>query len=270
MHDSDILVRARGLSRSYRKTIKAEGLSGSLKSLFRREKLVVDALADFDLEIRRGEMLGVIGPNGAGKTTLVKLLSGIMRPDSGKLEVLGSRPRDREFAFLSRMALVMGQRSQLWWDLPASDSFLLNKAIYGIPEERYRASLARLASSLEIEALLNSPVRSLSLGERMRMEFAAAMLHEPELVFLDEPTLGLDAPAQRRIREFLARENRERGMTLVLTSHYMEDIRSVCPRSVMILKGRKAFDGPTEELFKDAPREASLAEAVERLYEGEL
>jgi ABC-2 type transport system ATP-binding protein len=267
MHNDTIIVRARRLSRSYTKTIKAEGLSGSLKSLFHKEALTVAALRDFDLELGRGEMLGVIGPNGAGKTTLVKLLSGIMRPDSGELEVLGSRPRDRRTDFLSRIALVMGQRSQLWWDLPASDSFLLNKAIYGIPEARYRASLARLASSLEVEGLLGSPVRSLSLGERMRMEFAAAMLHEPELVFLDEPTLGLDAPAQRRIREFLVRENRERGMTLVLTSHYMEDIRHVCPRTVLILKGGKAFDGPTSELFEGAPSESSIAEAVERLYE---
>jgi ABC-2 type transport system ATP-binding protein len=270
MNESSIAVRARGLSRSYKKTIKAEGLVGSLKSLLRRESLVIDALGDFDLELERGEMLGVIGPNGAGKTTLVKLLSGIMKPDSGNLEVLGFRPRDRKAEFLSRITLVMGQRSQLWWDLPASDSFLLNKAIYGIPEERYRASLARLASSLEVEGLLGSPVRSLSLGERMRMEFAAAMLHEPEIVFLDEPTLGLDAPAQRRIREFLLRENRERGITLILTSHYMEDIRSVCPRTVMILKGRKAFDGGTAALFEGAPSEASIAEAVERLYEGRL
>jgi ABC-2 type transport system ATP-binding protein len=270
MHDSTLSVRARGLSRSYKKTIKAEGLAGSLKSLFKRETLIVDALGGFDLDLRPGEMLGVIGPNGAGKTTLVKLLSGIMRPDSGRLEVLGHSPRERKAAFLSRIALVMGQRSQLWWDLPAVDSLLLNKAIYGLSENRYRASLARLASSLEIEGLLDSPVRALSLGERMRVEFAAAMLHEPELVFLDEPTLGLDAPAQRRIREFLVRENRERGMTLILTSHYMEDIRSVCPRSIMILKGRKAFDGPTDELFGDAPREASLSEAVERLYEGKL
>jgi ABC-2 type transport system ATP-binding protein len=265
-HD-DTIIRATRLSRSYKKSIKAEGLSGSLKSLFHRQVELVPALRDFDLELRRGEMLGVIGPNGAGKTTLVKMLSGIMRPDSGELEVLGSRPRDRSEPFLSRMSLVMGQKSQLWWDLPASDSFLLNKAIYGIPEERYRASLGRLAASLEVEGLLGSPVRSLSLGERMRMEFIAAMLHEPDIVFLDEPTIGLDAPAQKRIREFLRRENAERGMTLVLTSHYMDDIRLLCPRTILILKGRKAYDGGTASLFsgEDAPGE-DIADTVERIY----
>jgi ABC-2 type transport system ATP-binding protein len=268
MHETDIIIRAEGLSRSYRKTVKAEGLAGSLRSLFKKKTETVEALRGFDLELRRGERLGVIGPNGAGKTTLVKLLSGIMRPDSGELEVLGHRPRERSDAFLSRMALVMGQKSQLWWDLPASDSFLLNKAIYGIPEARYRRNLERLASGLEVEGLLGSPVRSLSLGERMRMEFIAAMLHEPDIVFLDEPTIGLDAPAQKRIREFLRRENAERGMTLILTSHYMGDIRSLCPRTVLILEGRKAYDGSTDELFAEVPDESDVADAVERIYGG--
>jgi ABC-2 type transport system ATP-binding protein len=286
MKDDTIIIRTRGLSRSYRKTVKAEGLSGSLRALFHKRAETVPALGgavakalggalakalcDFDLELRRGEMLGVIGPNGAGKTTLVKMLSGIMRPSSGELEVLGHSPRAREEAFLSRMALVMGQKSQLWWDLPASDSFLLNKAIYRIPEAKYRASLARLASSLEVEHLLGAPVRSLSLGERMRMEFIAAMLHEPDIVFLDEPTIGLDAPAQKRIREFLRRENAERGMTLVLTSHYMDDIRRLCPRTVLILKGRKAYDGDTETLFADTDDSADIADTVERIYGGQV
>ncbi len=270
MHDTNLIIRAKGLSRSYEKTVKAEGLGGSLRSLFSKKTEIVYALSGLDLELAPGEMLGVIGPNGAGKTTLVKLLSGIMRPDSGELSVMGHRPRDRAEPFLSRMALVMGQKSQLWWDLPASDSFLLNKAIYGIPEDRYRRSLARLAASLEVEGLLASPVRSLSLGERMRMEFIAAMLHEPDIVFLDEPTIGLDAPAQKRIREFLRRENEDRGLTLVLTSHYMGDIRSLCPRTVLILGGRKSYDGSTDELFADVPDESDVADAVERIYGGEL
>jgi ABC-2 type transport system ATP-binding protein len=279
MNDNTTILRARALSRSYKKTIKAEGLLGSLRSLARRETETVHALCDFDLELGRGEMLGVIGPNGAGKTTLVKLLSGIIRPDSGELEVLGHRPRERREDFLSRMALVMGQKSQLWWDLPASDSLLLNKAIYGLGEARYRRSLGRLARALEVEGLLSTPVRALSLGERMRMEFVAAMVHEPDLVFLDEPTIGLDAPAQRRIREFLRAENAERGMTLVLTSHYMDDIRLLCPRTALVLGGRKAYDGSNDELFARAcrpgPGDASgrsgdIADAVERLYRGEL
>lgn len=267
---NDIVIRAARLSRSYTKTIKAEGFAGSLRSLFHAEKEVVPALRDFDLEVRRGEILGIIGPNGAGKTTLAKLLTGIIRPDSGELEVLGYRPRDRDYAFLARMALIMGQKSQLWWDLPASDSFLLNRAIYGIPEATYRRNLDRLVSSLEVEALLGSPVRSLSLGERMRMEFAAALLHEPDIVFLDEPTIGLDAPAQKRIREFLRRENERRGMTVVLTSHYMGDIRSLCSRTVLILGGRKAYDGDTARLLADVPDESDVADSVERIYRGEL
>jgi ABC-2 type transport system ATP-binding protein len=270
MNDTSPILSAKGLSRSYRKTVKAEGLSGSLRSLLRKRVETVHALCDFNLELRRGEILGVIGPNGAGKTTLVKLLSGIMRPDSGSLEVLGAEPRLRSEAFLSRIALVMGQKSQLWWDLPASDSFLLCKAIYGIPEDRYRSALGRLAASLEVEGLLSAPVRSLSLGERMRMEFIAAMLHEPDIVFLDEPTIGLDASAQKRIREFLRRENEERGMTIILTSHYMGDIRLLCPRTVLVLEGRKAYDGETASLFSDLPDEGEVADAVERIYRGEL
>jgi ABC-2 type transport system ATP-binding protein len=269
MQAKSIVIRASALSRSYSKTVKAEGLGGSLKSLFRKSIETVEALRDFDLELRAGESLGVIGPNGAGKTTLVKLLSGVMRPSSGRLEVLGTSPSGRSAAFLSRMALVMGQKSQLWWDLPASDSFLLNKAIYGLAEKDYRRSLGRLASALEVEGLLASPVRSLSLGERMRMEFIAAMLHEPDIVFLDEPTIGLDAPAQKRIRDFLRREVAERGMTLVLTSHYMDDIRLLCPRTVLILKGAKAYDGDTEGLFAEAggsPPGEDIASTVERIY----
>ena len=270
MYDNSTIIRAKGLSRSYRKTVKGEGLSGSLRSLFHRRTETVAALRDLDLEVRAGEILGVIGPNGAGKTTLVKLLSGIIRPDSGELEVLGYRPRERKEAFLSRMAIVMGQKSQLWWDLPASDTFLLNKAIYGMPEARYRDNLARLTSALEVGHLLGAPVRTLSLGERMRMEFAAALLHAPDIVFLDEPTIGLDAPAQKRLRDFLRRENEERGMTVVLTSHYMGDIRSLCPRTVLILDGAKSYDGLTAKLFADVPDESDVADAVERIYRGEL
>lgn len=269
MHDNAI-IRAKQLSRSYKKTVKAEGLAGSIRSLFHREIKTVAALCDFTLEVENGEILGIIGPNGAGKTTLVKLLTGILRPESGELEVLGFRPRERKEAFLSRMAIVMGQKSQLWWDLPASDTFLLNKAIYDIPEARYRQNLRRLTAALEVEHLLGTPVRALSLGERMRMEFAAALLHEPEVVFLDEPTIGLDAPAQKHIREFLRHENESRGMTVLLTSHYMGDIRSLCPRTVLILNGSKTYDGTTANLFADVPDESDVADAVERIYRGEL
>lgn len=247
--DTNTVISASGLSRSYVKFEKAEGLSAGLAGLFKRHRRVVPALAGFDLEIRRGEMVGFLGPNGAGKTTLVKLLSGLLVPDSGGLSVLGHSPSRREAAYLDRIALVMGQKSQLWPDLPARDSFLLAKAIYGLEEARYRRSVDRLSEALEARAFLDAPVRGLSLGERMRAEFIAAMLHEPEIAFLDEPTIGLDAPAQKRIREFLSEENRARGLTVLLTSHYMDDIRRLCPRSVLVRAGRKAFDGPTEAML---------------------
>jgi ABC-2 type transport system ATP-binding protein len=264
------IISTRGLGREYRKQVRPEGAHG-LSSLFLREKRLTAALVDFDLEIERGEIVGLLGPNGAGKTTLVKLLSGLMRPTSGEARVLGHSPSDRREEFLSRIALVMGQKSQLWWDLPARDSLLLNKAIYGLSSSTYAASLGRLAASLQAESLLDSPVRTLSLGERMRVEFIAAMLHEPELVFLDEPTIGLDAPAQKRIRDFLRAENRERGMTILLTSHYMEDLRALCPRSVLVRSGRKVYDGGTEAMLaaaRERPDE-ELAETVIKLYERE-
>jgi len=248
----DIIIDAKSLRRTYRTRAKAEGLGASLKGLVRPTMRETVALSDFDLTLRRGEFLGLVGPNGAGKTTLVKLLSGLMAPSAGQARVLGHEPSRRREAFLSRIALVMGQKSQLWWDLPALDSFALAKAIYGIPERRYRSELARLAAALEAEAFLERPVRSLSLGERMRVELIAALLHGPELLFLDEPTIGLDAPSQKALRDFLKRENEERGISLVLTSHYMEDIRSLCPRCVLVVAGRKRYDGGTEAMLAGA------------------
>jgi ABC-2 type transport system ATP-binding protein len=245
------------LSRFFIKTTKKEGLKAGLQSLFHRETLRIDAVSGLDLEVRRGEILGVIGPNGAGKTTLVKMLSGIIRPTGGDLSVLGFTPRDRKEEFLSRIAVVMGQKTQLWQDLPARDSFLLNRSIYRIPERRYRATLARLTDALDAGGLLEQQVRTLSLGQRMKVEFMAAMLHEPDLIFLDEPTIGLDALAQKSIREFLRGENAARGTTILLTSHYLEDIRKLCPRTIVINRGRKTWDGSTEAMFASV-RERSV------------
>jgi ABC-2 type transport system ATP-binding protein len=252
MDSEQPIIRAQGLSRVYRKRVKEEGLAGSVKALFRKREIKVEAVSDFDLEIKAGEIVGLIGPNGAGKTTLIKMLTGIIHPSSGDVSVLGHRPWERRESFQSRIALVMGQKSQLWWDLPAMDSFLLNKAIYGIPKDSFRATLDRLVGDFGVADLLDGPVRGLSLGERMKMEFIAAMLHGPDILFLDEPTIGLDAPSQRRIREFLARENRERGVTVILTSHYMEDIRRLCPRTVVVSRGRKSYDGDTQAMFAGA------------------
>jgi ABC-2 type transport system ATP-binding protein len=255
--DNNSIISARGLSRVFVKSVKKEGFRAGFKSLFRAEKLRVEAVSGLDLEVVRGEILGIIGPNGAGKTTLVKMLGGIIRPSGGELAVLGSAPREREEGFLERIAVVMGQKSQLWQDLPAMDSFLLNRSIYRIPEKKYRSTLARLADALAAGGLLEQPVRTLSLGERMKVEFIASMLHEPELVFLDEPTIGLDALAQKAIREFLREENASRGVTILLTSHYLEDIRKLCSRTIVINKGRKTWDGPTEAMFASV-RERSL------------
>jgi ABC-2 type transport system ATP-binding protein len=252
MPNENIVIETRGLSRVYRKRVKAEGLSGSVKGLFKKNEVRVRAVIDFELRVERGEILGLIGPNGAGKTTIIKMLTGIIRPTEGEASVLGFRPRDRKEAFLSRIALVAGQKSQLWWDLPARDSFRLSQAIYRIPEMKYRETLSRLSEEFGVTGLLESPVRSLSLGERMKMEFIGALLHEPDLLFLDEPTIGLDAPSQKRIREFLSGENRKRGVTVILTSHYMEDIRRLCPRTVVVSRGEKTYDGDTEAMFARA------------------
>ena len=264
MHSpDDIIIEASSLGRIYRTRAKAEGLRASLKGLARPTTRETIALDGFDLVLGRGEFLGLIGPNGAGKTTLVKLLTGLISPSSGRALVLGHEPARRREAFLSRIALVMGQKSQLWWDLPAVDSFALAKAIYGIPERRYRGELARLSAALDAEGLLERPVRSLSLGERMRVELIAALLHGPELLFLDEPTIGLDAPTQKALRDFLRSENRERGISLVLTSHYMEDIRALCPRCVLVVAGRKRYDGGTEEMLAGARARRKLRVSLE-------
>ncbi len=249
MDKDGIVLKTEGLCRSYIKYSKEEGLRGSLKSLFRRRRIEVQAVRDFNLELRRGEILGLIGPNGAGKTTLVKMLAGIIRRTAGIISVLGHDPAQRREAYLSRMAIVMGQKSLLWWDLPARDSFLLARAIYGLDAARYRVSLDRLCGALDAGGLIDLPVRGLSLGERMKMEFICAMLHEPEIAFLDEPTIGLDAPAQKAIREFVRSENARRGMGVILTSHYMEDVRRLCGRVAVIVRGRKTYDGGLEGLF---------------------
>ena len=248
MH-SNRIIDARSVGRNYRRVLKSEGFRSGLKNLFRPETETVPALSGFDLTLDRGEFLGLIGPNGAGKTTLIKLLSGLIEPSSGTLSVLDHTPARRKEAFLQRIALVMGQKSQLWWDLPAMDSFRLNQAIYGISDSRFKIALDRLGTCLEAQDLYRSPVRTLSLGERMRVELIGALLHEPELLFLDEPTIGLDAPAQKRIRDFLRREHKDRGLSLILTSHYMEDIRSLCPRCVLIQNGVKRFDGSTDAML---------------------
>ncbi|MDR3276168.1 MAG: ATP-binding cassette domain-containing protein [Treponema sp.] len=243
------LIQTRGLTKTYQRFEKEAGLAGSFKSLFRRKYLMKTAVEAFDLDIGEGEFVGLIGPNGAGKTSLVKMLTGIVAPTSGSIAVLGFYPNKLEDAFKKQYALVMGQKSQLFFDLTAADTFLLFKELYQIPAGVYRRNLDYFTGIFKVQEQLNVQVRTLSLGERMKLELITALLHNPRLLFLDEPTIGLDAPAQRQIRSFLREVNRERGTTIILTSHYMEDVRSLCPRSVVINGGRKLYDGSTEKLF---------------------
>jgi len=243
------VIEIKNLTKTYRRFEKDPGLAGSVRSLFHRKFVDKVAVDNFNLNVEAGEFVGLIGPNGAGKTTLTKMLTGIIAPTSGEISVLGFYPNKLENAFKKQYAVVMGQKSQLIFDLTPADTFLLFKEMYEIPNEVYKRNVALFTELFGAEEYLNTQVRTLSLGERMKMELVTALLHDPKVLFLDEPTIGLDAPAQRQIREFLKEVNREKGTTILLTSHYMEDVRSLCPRSVVIGNGRKVYDGDTEKLF---------------------
>lgn len=245
------MIEARNLTKEYSYFEKPEGFRGSLASLFRRESKTRQALCDFSLSLEEGEFVGLMGPNGAGKTTLVKMLTGIINPTRGEVLVGGYVPANREAAFKRSFAVVMGQKSQLWWDLPASDSLLLNQAIYEIPDKQYRENVAYFARLFEVQEYLSVPVRKLSLGERMKFELIASLLHMPRVLFLDEPTIGLDAVAQRQIREMLRSAGRERGLTMLLTSHYTEDLLELTKRCVIIRSGRKIYDGDLQSLLAE-------------------
>ncbi len=238
-----------GLTKDYTYFEKEEGLRGSLRALFARKTLKRRAVSDFSFTLEPGGVLGLMGPNGAGKTTLIKLLTGILHPTAGSAAVLGHNPARPTDAYKKQYALVMGQKSQLWWDLPAADTFLLNQSIYEIPEADFRRNVSQYSAMFGVEELLKVPVRQLSLGERMKMELIASLLHNPRVLFLDEPTIGLDAIAQRQIRDLIRQVNCERGVAVLLTSHYMEDIRSLCDRVMVIRKGQKIYDGSLETLL---------------------
>ncbi|MCL1854178.1 MAG: ATP-binding cassette domain-containing protein [Clostridia bacterium] len=244
-----MMIHTKNLTKTYRRFVKEPGLAGSVQSLFRRKFVDKTAVDHFDLDVEAGEFVGLIGPNGAGKTTLVKMLTGIIAPSSGELSVLGYYPNKLENAFKKQYAVVMGQKSQLIFDLTAADTFLLFKEMYGISNDVYQRNLEMFTDLFDAREYLNTQVRTLSLGERMKMELVTALLHNPKVLFLDEPTIGLDAPAQRQIRAFLKEVNVRYGTTILLTSHYMEDVRSLCPRSVVVGGGRKVYDGDTDQLF---------------------
>ena len=236
-------IEVADLSKTYTYHHKAPGLRGSLESLVRRRTLEKRAVDGVSFTIERGEMVGFLGPNGAGKTTTLKMLRGLLYPSAGTARVLGHTPHRREHFFLKRIALVMGQKNLLWNDLPALEMLLVHKELYDLGAADFRRNLDELADLLGVGQLLDVQVRKLSLGERMKMELLTALIHRPEVLFLDEPTIGLDLGSQQRVREFLQRLNRELGTTILLTSHYMEDIRHLCPRAVVIDQGRIRFDG---------------------------
>ena len=236
-------IEVDGLAKVYQVYRKREGVLASIGGLFRRTYHAVHAVRDVSFQIDSGEFVAFLGPNGAGKTTTLKLLSGLIYPTSGEARVLGHIPWKRENAYRRRFALVMGQKNQLWWDLPAQESFRLHKEIYGIDSGTFRRRLDELTDLLEVGELMGQPVRELSLGERMRMELIAAFLHGPEVLFLDEPTIGLDVVAQRTIQQFLKNYQAKYGITVVLTSHYMKDVAALCPRVIVITHGRILHDG---------------------------
>jgi ABC-2 type transport system ATP-binding protein len=248
--DTAPTIRLRDLRKTYRVTEREPGLRAALASLVHRRKSEVRAVDGITFDLAPGEIVGFLGPNGAGKTTTLKMLSGLLHPTSGELSVLGYVPWKRDRAFLRRITLVMGQRNQLIWDIPAADSFELNRAIYRIPPADYRRTLDELVALLELEPLLRKPVRNLSLGERMKCEIAAALLHSPAVVFLDEPTIGLDVTMQRRIRTFIAEYRRRHGATVLLTSHYMADVEALCKRVIVIHHGQLLFDGELAALVQ--------------------
>ena len=244
------VIEVKNLKKYYRVHQKEPGLAGSIKSLFHRKYYDAKAVDGVSFSINEGELIGFIGPNGAGKTTTLKVLSGLLYPTSGHVSVLGYIPWDRKPAFQKQFSLVMGQKNQLWWDLPAMESFILNKEIYEVPQAQYNKTLDELVDLLEVKDYLKVQVRKLSLGQRMKMELIAALIHSPKILFLDEPTIGLDVVMQKKMRDFIKEYNRRFNSTIILTSHYMDDVKELCERVIIIDKGKLLFDGALSEIIK--------------------
>jgi ABC-2 type transport system ATP-binding protein len=242
------MISVRNLTRVFRTYKKKPGFWGGVSGLFRREFEETAAAKDITFDIAEGEFVGFLGPNGAGKTTTLKMLSGLIYPTSGTANVAGFDPTKRENAYRRIFALVLGQKNQLWWDLPAIESFNLLRAIYGLPQEEFKKSLDELVDLLDVRRKLNVMVRELSLGERMKMELIAALIHRPRVLFLDEPTIGLDVVSQKAVRQFLRDYNRKHRVTILLTSNYMADIKELCDRVIVIHKGVKIYDGALDRL----------------------
>ena len=244
----DIVLRS--LTKHYKVHRRPPGLAAAVRSLFKRSYETVKAVEDLSFTIEAGERVGFLGPNGAGKTTTLKVLAGLLHPTSGEVRVLGHVPQRREVAFLKQITLVMGQKQQLLWDLPPVETFALNRAIYEVPAAQFDETIADLGRLLDLEALATKPTRQLSLGERMKCELAAALLHRPRILFLDEPTIGLDVSMQASMREFIRAYNEKYGATVLLTSHYMADVTALCPRVVVIDRGKLLYDGDLSSLVR--------------------
>jgi ABC-2 type transport system ATP-binding protein len=247
---SEPAIEVRRLTKTYRVHERPPGLGAALRSVFRRTYKDVDAVKDLSFRVEPGERVGFLGPNGAGKTTTLKMLSGLLHPTSGEATVLGQVPSRRAPELLQRITLVMGQKQQLLWDLPPAETFLLNRAVYGVEKREYEATLAELDELLGLGDLVKKPTRQLSLGERMKCELAAALIHRPDVLFLDEPTIGLDVSMQLSVREFIRKYNERAGATVILTSHYMDDVAALCPRVVVIDKGSLVYDGDLDGLVR--------------------
>ncbi len=258
------MISVRDLHKHYRVHKRPPGLRAATRALFRRTYTTVRAVDGVSLEIAAGERVGLLGPNGAGKTTTLKVLSGLLHPTSGEVQVGGHTPRRREEAFLKKITLVTGQKQQLLWDLPPAETFELNRAIYDIPRREYEETLDELRALLELGDLPTKPARQLSLGERMKCELAAALIHRPQLLFLDEPTIGLDVSMQAAMRAFIKSYNERSGATIVLTSHYMEDVAALCPRIVVVDRGRVAYDGGVDALVRRIRPEKRVVLHLER------
>ena len=245
---SEPAIRVAGLRKTFNVPVREPGLRAAVRSLVHRETREVRAVDDIGFEIGAGEVVGFLGPNGAGKTTTLKMLSGLLYPTSGQALVLGHVPSKREAAFLRRITMVMGNRNQLQWDLPALDSYELIRAIYRLEPAAFRTTRDEFIELLDLADLVNKPVRNLSLGERMKVEIVGALLHRPQVLFLDEPTIGLDVTMQKRIRSFIAEYNQRYGATVLLTSHYMADVQALCRRVVVIHHGKILYDGELAQL----------------------
>lgn len=242
------MIEATGLSKTFRVVKRRPGLLGSLRSIVDPEVRLVKAVQDLSLSIETGEIVGLVGPNGAGKSTTIKMLTGILMPSAGQVRVAGLNPLHQRREMAARIGVVFGQRTQLWWDLPLIDSLQLLRHLYRIPERQHKANLAYLRELLDLNAFIDTPVRQLSLGQRMRGDLAASLLHDPQLLYLDEPTIGLDVVGKARIREFLLRINAERGMTILITTHDMDDVEMLCPRLLIVDHGKKLYDGGLSEI----------------------